>query len=90
MWVRQRRFYLGEWHFHPFNDSTPSSTDIDQLKKFSETPSLRCPEPIMVIVGGDPNNKWTLRIYIAPRGLPVRELVASKDIIPETNRKMVN
>jgi hypothetical protein len=84
MWVRQRRFYLGEWHFHPFNDPAPSSTDIDQLKKFSETPSLRCPEPIMLIVGGNPYGKWSARAFIALKGAEVIEMKLQPKISSET------
>ena len=76
LWTRQRRYYLGEWHFHPFNSPEPSNTDIDQLRKNSETPPLQCPEPVMLIIGGDPKDKWTARAFVAPKGSQVLEMRA--------------
>lgn len=81
LWTQQKRYYLGEWHFHPFNSPEPSTTDIDQLRKNSETPPLRCPEPVMLIIGGDPKGKWTARAFVAPKGSQVLEMNASTNII---------
>jgi hypothetical protein len=44
-------YYLGEWHFHPERFPTASSPDDIQMQAFSESPQLRCPEPILIIVG---------------------------------------
>jgi len=67
MWVSMRHFYLGEWHFHPGREPVPSPGDVDQMKSISESPSYRCPEPVLLIVGGDPESRWAARAYVFPR-----------------------
>lgn len=44
-------YYLGEWHFHPQNNSSPSFQDKRQLAMISKDKNYSCPEPIMLIVG---------------------------------------
>jgi len=87
LWKRQRHYYLGEWHFHPFADPTPSMTDIGQLKKFSKTPSLRCPEPVMLIIGDDPNRKWTAKAFVSPRESTLLEMMQSNEESSHTIEK---
>lgn len=67
----QRRYYLGEWHFHPFGVPEPSDVDIKQLKKNAENLSHNCPEPIMFIVGGNPNKEWSCQslVYHKEKGV---------------------
>lgn len=48
-------YYLGEWHFHPFASPSPSSQDIQQMLTIAKDKKYNCPEPIMIILGGDPN-----------------------------------
>lgn len=50
MW-EQGLFYLGEWHYHPKASPFPSSTDIKQMIDFANESELKCPEPILVILG---------------------------------------
>lgn len=45
-------YYVGEWHAHPGALPNPSCTDRRSLKAISRDASLRCPSPILVIVGG--------------------------------------
>jgi integrative and conjugative element protein (TIGR02256 family) len=63
---RQQEYYLGEWHSHPGAAPTPSGTDATQLKLFARAADYHCPEPILLIVGGDPRNEWILhaRVYL--------------------------
>ena len=69
--LNRRRYYLGEWHFHPFSNPEPSSVDVTQIKKNSETKSYQCPEPIMFILGGSPDRDWTCKsfVYVKKTGL---------------------
>jgi len=60
----QRRYYLGEWHFHPFASANPSGIDLNQMREDAKDKSYNCPEPIMVLVGGDPNTECSLRAFI--------------------------
>lgn len=63
-WRRDRSYYLGEWHYHPYAGASPSRTDIAQMKKISEAESYQCPEPILLILGGDPAGSLELRAFV--------------------------
>ena len=63
----QRRYYLGEWHFHPFAKPDPSNTDLRQMRINAEDKSYHCPEVLMFIIGGDPNAEWTCRSFVYSR-----------------------
>ncbi|MFA5240536.1 MAG: Mov34/MPN/PAD-1 family protein [Phycisphaerae bacterium] len=62
----QQMYYLGEWHFHPFANPNPSDIDIKQLRSNAGNKSYNCPEPVIFIIGGNPNNKWLCKplVYI--------------------------
>ncbi len=57
------QYYLGEWHYHPNAPADPSYTDIKQMITFSNDKKLKCPEPILLIIGGNLNN-WKISISI--------------------------
>jgi integrative and conjugative element protein (TIGR02256 family) len=61
---RDGLYYVGEWHFHPFAAPTPSGTDLKQIKAFARTADLRCPRPVIVILGGNPAARWSLLVAI--------------------------
>lgn len=71
----QRRYYLGEWHFHPFAKPDPSNTDLTQMRINAEDKSYHCPEILMFIIGGDPKAKWTCRSFVYSRRDGLIELV---------------
>lgn len=54
LWRRGHGFYLGEWHFHPQAPVLPSVQDIQEMLRIARTPSYVCPEPVLVVLGGDP------------------------------------
>lgn len=64
LWQSRQEFYLGEWHFHPFALPTPSYQDIKQMRQIARTPAYNCPEPLLLIVGGNPKEAPLLNIYI--------------------------
>ncbi len=66
LWLKRRRYYLGEWHFHPDGEPYPSSVDFDQMKDISTSDQYNCSEPILVIIGGDPPNELTVRVFVFP------------------------
>lgn len=76
LWTARRHYYLGEWHFHPFAAPNPSSQDLGQLEAIARSPLYKCPEPLLLILGGDPNDEWQLRAFVVPRGRNVTELIA--------------
>ncbi len=65
---RQRRYYLGEWHFHPYSDPEASPQDVWQLHAIALSVEYHCPEPILMIVGGDPHGDWRVNCYISVHG----------------------
>jgi integrative and conjugative element protein (TIGR02256 family) len=67
LWHRNEGYYLGEWHFHPFGSPIPSSVDVKQLQKIARSRLYRCPEPMLMILGGDPANSWTMRAFLFRR-----------------------
>lgn len=63
-----RKYYLGEWHFHPDGAPSPSGTDCDQMRDIASAFSYQCPEPVLVIVGGKPPKRVELQSYVFRRG----------------------
>jgi integrative and conjugative element protein (TIGR02256 family) len=61
---RNRRYYLGEWHFHPGGAAEPSPTDIEQMVKIAHVASYKCPEPVLMLVGGSADNHSDVRVYV--------------------------
>jgi hypothetical protein len=74
LWPK-KDYYLGEWHFHPHAAAEPSGTDIGQMIEISTSTKYRCPEPLLLILGGDPNGSWHIRVFVFPRGATLLELV---------------
>ena len=70
-YLGHRRYYLGEWHFHPFGNPRPSDIDEKQIEENSENKSYKCPEPLMIIIGGNPNGKLICNsfVYANKKGL---------------------
>ena len=58
------QYYLGDWHLHPYCNPVASYQDLRQLVINSKDQQLKCPEPIMVIVGGSNNKEINVYIYI--------------------------
>jgi integrative and conjugative element protein (TIGR02256 family) len=67
LWRKRRHYYLGEWHFHPHRAPIPSATDSQQMRKIAKAAAYQCPEPILVIVGGNPPEEWAVKAYVFPR-----------------------
>jgi integrative and conjugative element protein (TIGR02256 family) len=65
---RRGEYYLGEWHYHPRASAQPSSTDIQQMVAFAADPEYRCPEPVLVVLGGDPSLDPTITVTVLSAG----------------------
>ena len=74
IWRRKRHYYLGEWHYHPHAPANPSFVDIKQMKSIADTDSYLCPEPVLLIIGGDPTSRWHSRAFVFPKDEEMREL----------------
>ena len=79
LWREQRRFYLGEWHYHPGGAPVPSPDDREQMQKFSKDRKLKCPEPILLIIGGNPKGAWTVNAYVFPADQDCVPLLPDQD-----------
>lgn len=60
-------YYLGEWHFHPGGSATPSGIDIKQMQQFARDPDYQCPEPVLLVVGGEEPD-WSLSMTVLAHG----------------------
>lgn len=49
--------YLGEWHSHLERNPSPSARDVEALTGISEAPHYLTSEPVMLIVGLDPDTE---------------------------------
>lgn len=69
LWHAQRRaYYLGEWHYHPSAVPRPSATDNAQMRRIADDPDYRCPEPLLLLIGGDATRGWRLAALVYPAG----------------------
>lgn len=61
----QGLYYIGEWHYHPNASSSPSHIDKNQMMILSQDENLKCPEPILMIIGGYKDN-WNInaRLFV--------------------------
>ncbi len=70
-WKKHQEHYLGEWHYHPSSRSSPSGQDREQLRKIAKNKKTRCPEPLLVIIGGDACEGFSLSCFVSPAGRPL-------------------
>lgn len=68
LWRSEHEYYLGEWHFHPGGEAEPSDEDRRQMRSFATCADVRCPEPILLIVGGYPETGRSVRAFVYPNG----------------------
>lgn len=72
-WRRGAGFYLGEWHFHPYAEPVPSGIDHGSMRGIARSSPYNCPEPVLLIIGGDPRGAWNAAAFVFLRGSrPVR------------------
>lgn len=68
LWKSDEGYYLGEWHYHPFSDPRPSWQDVKQMRRIASDAAYQCAEPVLVIIGGDPNGAWSIHVEVNFRG----------------------
>lgn len=71
-------YYLGEWHFHPNASPIPSGQDKRQMKEIAVSKQYNCPEPIMLIIGGN-HLDYKFAVFVFTRRSEIYEL---KEINP--------
>jgi integrative and conjugative element protein (TIGR02256 family) len=74
--------YLGDWHSHPRGSLAPSARDLTVMANISNTPSARCPEPLLLLAVGGP--EWDLWMWQWKTGTKV-ETVEPLKILPCSN-----
>jgi integrative and conjugative element protein (TIGR02256 family) len=74
LWKRNQ-FYIGEWHFHPNGEPSPSDKDKTQLKTISKSEDYNCLAPILIIIGGNLPDCWNIRTFVFPRDDNFQELI---------------
>lgn len=79
LWSKDGTYYLGEWHYHPNGEPAPSSIDVDEIEDIARTASYQCPEPLLLIVGGDPLHNWKWRVFVWTADADLTELVDNPD-----------
>lgn len=61
--TRGESTYLGDWHSHPkASHGRLSLLDRHALGKIMDTPEAQCPEPLMMILWGEPDT-WSSTIW---------------------------
>ncbi|MCK9150483.1 Mov34/MPN/PAD-1 family protein [Methanobacterium alcaliphilum] len=60
-------YYIGEWHFHPNSSPQPSTIDDEQMETFSYCKTLKCPEPILFIIGMN-SDQWEFSVNVYKKG----------------------
>lgn len=64
------RYYLGEWHYHPGAAPQPSRTDETQMRQIAEDPGYHCPEPLLLLIGGNAATAGHLAAFVYPAHAP--------------------
>lgn len=78
----EKRYYLGEWHYHPNASASPSFQDNDQMWNISGDRKYKCPEPLLLIVGGTVT-AYEIRIFVFPKRGKRVELVEKSETSSE-------
>lgn len=66
-WTKENLYYLGEWHYHPLSSPKPSEIDDLHMKSITKNDNMRCENPILLIIGGDPRNKEIFSVTVYRR-----------------------
>ena len=71
-----RLHYIGEWHTHPDGVPEPSGTDRDSMWAIATDEREMCPEPILVILGGNFREHVLVGAFVFPLGRKETRLVS--------------
>lgn len=64
LWHTIRHYYIGEWHFHPGGSPDPSEDDSRQMHGIARSVLYHCPEPVLLILGGEPKAAWRVGAHV--------------------------
>jgi hypothetical protein len=78
-WSRpDRRYYVGEWHFHPLGNAEPSPQDLNQIREFAADENYRCQRPILIIVSPGTLRRRRPRVFVLGEGGRFEELLRDR------------
>jgi integrative and conjugative element protein (TIGR02256 family) len=60
----QRRFYVGEWHFHPIGRAEPSFQDRQQMATIAQDSNYHCERPLLIIASPSTLQRRTARVFV--------------------------
>jgi Prokaryotic homologs of the JAB domain len=60
----ERRYYVGEWHFHPLGSAEPSRQDREQMREVATDKRYRCARPILIIASPATLRRRTPRVFV--------------------------
>ena len=62
-----KRYYVGEWHSHPDGSPHPSGTDDAALHAICRDARTKCPEVVLVLLGGSIRHLPSIGVYVYSR-----------------------
>lgn len=72
--AQTRRYYVGEWHYHPAPDGSPSWQDAEQMFQVATDTRYDCSHPLLIIISPHAS-AWLFRVFLVI-DKSLRELVS--------------
>ena len=82
---RNRRYYVGEWHFHPFGLASPSLEDQCAMSEIASDRRYECNHPILCIASPATLHQKRLRTFAMVDG-KLNELLYKKELPGDEKR----
>lgn len=72
-------YYLGEWHTHPNTAPQLSQEDKREMQSIADNESYECPHPFLIIIGGNNQTGFDIKLYIFHRNDGYDELTLTRE-----------
>jgi Prokaryotic homologs of the JAB domain len=69
----QRRYYVGEWHFHPSGRAGASPQDRRQMAEIAQDPNYHCERPLLIIASPGTLRRRTARVFVTSQQRELQE-----------------
>ena len=67
-WETSGSHYVGEWHFHPLGNGTPSHRDQCQMIDFARDPGMQCSSPVLIVAYPSIGDAYQVRVLVFSKG----------------------